>query len=40
MRMYKKRLKGYDAIGYMIQKEDKDSNQQLKEYEYIQSENL
>ncbi|MBM4307343.1 MAG: DEAD/DEAH box helicase, partial [Deltaproteobacteria bacterium] len=38
MRMYKKRLKGYEAIGYTVQKEDRDSNQQQFEYEYIQSE--
>jgi hypothetical protein len=35
MRMYKKRLKGYEAIGYTIQKENRDSNQQTKEFEYI-----
>jgi superfamily II DNA or RNA helicase len=40
MRMYKKRLKGYEAIGYTVQKEDRDSNQQPKEFEYIPSEDL
>jgi superfamily II DNA or RNA helicase len=40
MRMYKKRLKGYEAIRYTIQREDKDLNQQQIEYEYIQSEDL
>jgi superfamily II DNA or RNA helicase len=40
MRMYKKRLKGYEAISYTIQREDKDLNQQQIEYEYIQSEDL
>jgi len=40
MRMYKKRLKGYEAIGYTVQKEDRDSNQQQIEYEYIQSEDI
>ncbi|MBM4351846.1 MAG: restriction endonuclease subunit R, partial [Deltaproteobacteria bacterium] len=37
MRMYKKRLKGYEAIGYTIQREDRDSKQQQIEYEYVQS---
>ena len=40
MRMYKNRLKGYEAIGYTIQKEDRDSNQQPNQYEYVQSEDL
>lgn len=40
MRMYKKRLKGYEAIGYTIQREDRDSNQHQIEYEYIQNEGL
>ncbi|MBS3906991.1 MAG: DEAD/DEAH box helicase [Syntrophaceae bacterium] len=40
MRMYKKRLKGYEAIGYTAQKENKNLTQQQIEYEYIQSENL
>jgi superfamily II DNA or RNA helicase len=35
MRMYKKRLKGYDAIGYTIQREGGDSNQQPSECEYV-----
>jgi hypothetical protein len=33
--MYKKRLKGYDAIGYTIQKENRTSNQQPNEFEYV-----
>ena len=40
MRMYKKRLKGYDAIGYTIQREGRDSNQQPSEQDYVQSEEL
>ena len=40
MRMYKKRLKGYDAIGYTIQKENRISSQQLNKFEYIQREDL
>ena len=40
MRMYKKRLKGYDAIGYTIQKENRSSNQQSNQYEYVQREDL
>jgi superfamily II DNA or RNA helicase len=40
MRMYKKRLKGYEAIGYTIQSGDENPSQQLKEYEYVQSEDL
>ena len=40
MRMYKKRLKGYDAIGYTIQKENRNSNQQPNEFEYVQREDL
>jgi superfamily II DNA or RNA helicase len=38
LRMYKKRLKGYEAIGYTIQSGDENPSQQLKEYEYVQSE--
>ena len=38
MRMYKKRLKGYDAIGYTIQKKNRRSNQQPNKFEYIQRE--
>jgi hypothetical protein len=38
--MYKKRLKGYEAIGYTIQKEGRDSNQQPSEFEYIPKEDL
>ncbi|OGP98666.1 MAG: restriction endonuclease subunit R [Deltaproteobacteria bacterium RBG_19FT_COMBO_46_12] len=40
MRMYKKRLKGYEAIGYTIQKENRRSNQQPNQYEYVQREEL
>jgi len=40
MRMYKKRLKGYEAIGYTVQKENRELNQQLKEFEYVQREGL
>jgi superfamily II DNA or RNA helicase len=40
MRMYKKRLKGYDAIGYTIQKGNEKSSQRPNPYEYVQSENL
>jgi superfamily II DNA or RNA helicase len=40
MRMYKKRLKGYAAIGYTIQSGDGKPGQQVKEYEYVQSEDL
>ena len=40
MRMYKKRLKGYEAIRYMIQKEETNSNRQPKEYEYVQNDDL
>jgi superfamily II DNA or RNA helicase len=39
-RMYKKPLKGYDAIGYTIQKENRRSNQQPNKFEYIQREDL
>jgi superfamily II DNA or RNA helicase len=40
MRMYKKRLKGYEAIGYTIQKENRTSNQQPNEFEYVQREDF
>ena len=40
MRMYKKRVKGYEAIGYTIQNGNEKSSQQPDQYEYIQSENL
>jgi superfamily II DNA or RNA helicase len=40
MRMYKKRLKGYEAMGYTIQKEDGDLTRQPDEYEYVQSEDM
>jgi hypothetical protein len=32
MRMYKKRLKGYEAIGYMMQNSPENSRQQTNEY--------
>jgi hypothetical protein len=38
--MYKKRLKGYEAIGYTIQRDGRDSNQQPNQYEYVQREDL
>jgi len=40
MHMYKKRLKGYDAIGYTIQNSNEKSSQQPNQYEYIQWEDL
>jgi len=40
MRMYKKRLKGYEAIGYTIQSGGENSSQQVNEYEYVQNEDL
>ena len=40
MRMYKKRLKGYEAMGYTIQKEHGDLTRQPDEYEYVQSEDM
>jgi superfamily II DNA or RNA helicase len=40
MRMYKKRLKGYEAIGYTIINGDEKSIQQPNQYEYVQREDL
>jgi len=40
MRMYKKRLKGYEAIGYTIQNGNEKSSQQSNPYEYVQSGDL
>jgi len=40
MRMYKKRLKGCESIGYTIQNGNEKSSQQPNQYEYVQSENL
>jgi superfamily II DNA or RNA helicase len=40
MRMYKKRLKGYEAIGYTIQRENNDSSRQPEGYEYVPNENF
>ncbi len=36
MRMYKKRVKGYEAIGYSIQSGHEDPKQLKNEYEYLQ----
>jgi superfamily II DNA or RNA helicase len=36
MRMYKKRLKGYEAIGYSMQDATDNPRQQVNEYEYLQ----
>jgi len=36
MRMYKKRLKGYEAIGYSMQDAPENPRQQANEYEYFQ----
>jgi len=40
MRMYNKRVKGYEAIGYTIQNGNEKSNQQPNQYEYVQREDL
>jgi superfamily II DNA or RNA helicase len=40
MRMYEKRLKGYQAIGYTIQSGDENSSPGFSEYEYVQNEDL
>ncbi|MDO9209469.1 MAG: DEAD/DEAH box helicase family protein [Deltaproteobacteria bacterium] len=40
MRMYKKRLKGYEAIGYSMQNGPENSRQQTNEYEYLQVEEV
>jgi superfamily II DNA or RNA helicase len=37
MRMYKKRLKGYEAIGYFMQNSPAKSRQQTNEYESLQT---
>jgi superfamily II DNA or RNA helicase len=36
MRMYKKRIKGYEAIGYSMQSDPENSKRQSNEYEYLQ----
>ena len=38
VRMYKKRLKGYEAIGYLIEEERENSGKQATEYQYVQGE--
>jgi hypothetical protein len=38
--MNRKRIKGYETIGYSIQREDRDSNQRPKEFKYVQREGL
>ncbi len=40
MRMYKKRLKGYEAIGYSMQNDPEILGQQTNEYEYLQVEEV
>jgi superfamily II DNA or RNA helicase len=40
MRMYKKRLKGYEAIGYSMQNDPENPRQQANEYEYLQVEEM
>ena len=35
MRMYKKRLKGYDAIGYLMQEDRENSCKEATEYQYV-----
>jgi len=35
MRMYKKRVKGYEAIGYSIQSGHENPRQQSNEYQYL-----
>jgi hypothetical protein len=37
MRMYKKRLEGYEAIDYSMQDATDNPRQQANEYEYLQS---
>jgi len=39
-RMYKKPLKGYEAIGYTIQKGNEKFSQQPNQYEYVQRKEL
>jgi len=36
MRMYKKRVKGYEAIGYSMQSDRANPVRQNNEYEYLQ----
>jgi hypothetical protein len=38
--MYRKRLKGYDAIGYSIQNVSEKFSQQPNQYEYVQRQAL
>jgi hypothetical protein len=38
--MYKKRLKGYEAIGYSMQNDPENSRQQTNEYDYLQIEGV
>jgi superfamily II DNA or RNA helicase len=40
MRMYKKRLKGYESMGYTIQNGNEKSSLQINQYEYVQREEL
>jgi hypothetical protein len=40
MRMYKKRLKGYEAIGYTVQRWKNDLSRQPERYEYVSIEDL
>jgi len=40
MRMYKKRLKGYEAIGYTVQRWNNDLSRQHEGYEYVPNEDL
>ena len=40
MRMYKKRLKGYEAIGYSMQNDPENSRQQTNKYKYLQVEEV
>ena len=35
MRMYKKRLKGYEAIGYLMQEDRENSCKEATEYQYV-----
>jgi len=40
MRMYKKRLKGYEGIGYTIKLHSENASELVNEYEYVQYEDL
>jgi len=40
MRMYEKRRKGYQAIGYVIQIGNENPSHQLNEYEYLRNGDL